>query len=319
MTEIKKVIQNIYKFNLSNCSLINGEEMMVTDSGNEFVNTFVQRDFDKGIIVTPSGYNRGLVYKSIDGGMFYSPARWMPDMVTFNFNFYGLKKNAFYRIIVKAKNMSKFNSLSDVTSDRSLQITNDAQMMIMNEDLSDTMDYNNFTAIFRASSVEENLSFKIGKIGINDIIVDEVELPVDSSEEVGNDQNFEFDSGKSNIVAFGVFSCDMNNGNGKYKEVSRLTGKGINLYYEEASNEYILERDNYEDTIDASFIGANYVIDINTNKAPYASHMITNVVNDVSPNTLRQGFIRFQILESGKPVKYNRSNGRVAITVTRIL
>ena len=75
MVNIKKVIENVYKFNLDNCTLVSGDEMVVTANGNEFVNTFIYRDFDKGIIVTPSGYTRGLIYKSNDNGMFYNPAK----------------------------------------------------------------------------------------------------------------------------------------------------------------------------------------------------------------------------------------------------
>lgn len=320
MTEIKKVVQNIYKFDLSQCSLISGEEMVVTESGNEFVNTFIHRDFDKGIIVTPSGYNRGLIYKSNDGGMFYSPAKWMPDIITFSFNFYGLKKNAFYRLSVKAKNMSAYNGLVDTTSDRTLQVTNAEHVLLMNEDLSSQMTYETYDVVFRASGVEETLSFRMGKIGINDIILDEVEILNDKENEIEeSEQDFQLDSGKSSICAYGVFSCEMSNTTGKYAEVSRLTGKGINLYFDKTKNEYILERDNYEDTISASFVNANYTIDISLTKAPFASYQITEVSNDVSPNTLRQGYIKFNILDTGKISKYNRPNARITITVNKIL
>ena len=320
MTEIKRVIQTIYKFDLSNCALVSGDEMMVTDSGNEFVNTFVQRDFDKGIIVTPSGYTRGLIYKSNDGGMFYSPARWMPDIITFNFNVYGLKKNAFYRLSVKAKNMSAYNSLSDTTDDRSLQVTNDSQQLLINENLTSQMEYKVYTSIFRATSVEENLAFRIGKIGINDIVIEEVEIQGDATEENTSDTLFELDSGKSNVVGYGVFSCEaVNENNSKYVELSRVTGKGLNLYFDKTKNEYILERDNYEDTVGAAFTNANYVVDFCFTKAPYASYVITDVSNDVSPNTLKQGYIKFNVLDSGKVGRYNRQNGRLTFIVTKIL
>ena len=320
MAEIKRVVQNIYKFNLKDCQLISGEEMMVTDSGNEFVNTFVQRDFDKGIIVTPSGYTRGLIYKSNDGGMFYSPAKWMPDIVTFNFNIYGLKRNAFYRLSVKAKNMSAYNSLSDTTNDRSLQVTNDSQQLLMNENLTSQMEYKIYTAIFRASTVEENLLFRIGKIGINDIIIDEVELVGDAAEEKSSEPLFELDSGKSSIVAFGVFSNEsISENSGRYIELSRITGKGLNLYYDKTKNEYILERDNYEDTTGAAFTNANFTVDFSFNKAPYASYTITDVSNDASPNTLKQGYIKFTISDNGKTGRYSRPNGRLAFIVNKIL
>ena len=84
-------------------------------------------------------------------------------------------------------------------------------------------------------------------------------------------------------------------------------------------NEYILERDNYEDTIGSSFVNANYLIDISLTKAPYASYQITEVENDVSPNTLKQGYIKFNLLDNGKVGKYNRPNGRIAIIITKII
>lgn len=320
MAEIKKVIQNVYKFDLSNCPLISGDEMMVTDSGNEFVNTFVRRDFDKGIIITPSGYTRGLIYKSIDGGMFYSPASWMPDIITFNFNLYGLKKNAFYRLTVRAKNMSVYNNLSDTTNDRSLQVTNDAQELLINENLSEVMTYTNYVSIFRAASVEENLAFRIGKIGINDIIIDEVEVLGDTIDENLVEQAIEFDTGKSNIVGYGVFSSEtVNEATGRYIEISRVTGKGVNLYFDKTKNEYILERDNYEDTIGSSFTNANFIVDFSFTKAPYAAYTITEVSNEISPNTLRQGYIRFTISEKGTVGRYKHPNGRLAFIVTKIL
>ena len=37
--------------------------------------------------------------------MFYSPASWMPDIITFNL-IYMEEEKCFYRLTVKAKNMS---------------------------------------------------------------------------------------------------------------------------------------------------------------------------------------------------------------------
>lgn len=319
MTEVKKVIQRIYEFNLSNSSLFDKQEIITTDAGNEFTNTFIKRDFDKGIIVTPSGYSRGLVYRSIDGGMFYAPAIWYPDIISFNFNLYGLKKNTFYRITVKAKNMSKYNNLTDITDDRTIKVITDDQMLLIDSDLSNEMDYKSLEGIFRATSIEENLSFRIGKIGINDIIIDEVEIASDSVSENKDEKDVEFETGKSNIVAYAVFMPTKEDSNKRYLEIPRITGKGLNLYFDKTTNEYILERDNYEDSIGVSFTNANYTVDFVFTKAPYASYQIVDVSNDVSPNTLRQGFIKFNILDSGKIGKYTRENGRLAFIVNKIL
>ena len=43
------------------------------------------------------------------------------------------------------------------------------------------------------------------KIGINDIILDEVELLSDEQPETASEQTFELDSGKSAIGAYAVF------------------------------------------------------------------------------------------------------------------
>ena len=320
MTEIKKVVQRIYEFDLSNCELEDGNEMINTDHGNEFVNTFVLRDMDKGIIVTPGGYSKGLMYKSTNGGEFYNPTDWLPDLVDFSLNIYGLKKNAFYRVTVIGRNARKYNRLTDVTENRKLEVTDDSQVLLINADLSDNMNNKEYSGIFRASNVEHNLYFSLGKIYINNIIIDEVELVKDDTTEVAIENDVEFDSGKSNIVAYGVFSPNtLNNNNGRYSELERITGKGLSLYYDKTDNKYILERDNIEDTINSSFTNANYVVDINFNKAPYASYVITDISADISTNTLKQGYIKFQIYDNGKAVKYDRANGRFTFTVTKIL
>ena len=324
MAEIKRIIQRIYNFDYSKCELNDADEFIATEHGNEFTNTFTCRDFDKGIIVTPSEYIKGLVYKSTDGGYIYNPPTWIPDIVGFSLNVYGLKKNAYYRITVKGKNVSKYNAMMDVTDDRGIEIINNAtQELLLKADLSDQMTFNDYSVIFRANSVEENLNFKIGKIAIKDIILDEVELLLDVEPEEDEETiTVEFDSGKSNIVAYAVFNCDCElNAQNKYTEMPKTTGKGLNLYFDKATTEYILERDNYEDTIQSAFTNANYVVDFCFTKAPYASYMITGLSNDVSPNTLKQGYIRFKIIdmETHEAVKYSRPHGRLAFIVRKII
>lgn len=320
MAEIKKVLQRIYNFDLKNCVLTDGEEMIPTEHGNEFVNTFIKRDLDRGVIVTPGGYTRGLVYKSSNDGEFYNNPDWLPETESFLFNIYGLKKGSFYRVTVVSRNTRKYNRLIDVTENRKLEVLNESQELIINADVSDAMTNTNYEGIFRATSIEENIYFSIGKIYVNNIIIDEVEISKDSLEEVEKKQDFEIDNGKSNIVAYGVFSPDLLNENGRYGELSRITGKGINLYFDKNENKYILERDNNEDTIGTSFTNANYVIDMNFNKAPYLrDYQITEVSPDVSPNTLKQGFLKFEILKDGKPIRYDRSSGRLIFIIRKIL
>lgn len=325
MTEIKRIIQRIYDFDYSKCDLEDGTEFIATEHGNEFTNTFICRDLDKGIIVTPSEYVKGLVYTTKENGYIYNPSTWIPDIVNFAFNIYGLKKNAYYRITVKAKNMNRYNNMLDVTDDRGIEIINNAtQELLMKHDISEQMTFADYSVIFKANSVEENLHFRIGKIGIKDIIIDEVELLLDENleEETTDEPTVEFDSGKSNIVAYAAFSCDCEvDTQSKYTEMPKTTGKGLNLYYDKSTMEYILERDNYEDTIQSAFTNANYVVDFCFTKAPYASYMITGLSNDVSPNTLKQGYIRFKIIdmEKNEPVKYSRPHARLSFLVRKIL
>jgi hypothetical protein len=155
-------------------------------------------------------------------------------------------------------------------------------------------------------------------------MLDEVELTMEMLEnEVNSEPIVELDSGKSNIVAYGVFSGDVVNDapNIRYAEFSRITGKGVNLYFDKNAKEYILERDNYEDSIGDSFTRANYVIDINLNKAPGATYVITDVSADISPNTLKQGYLTFKLTDVLKNSTgiYKRENGRIAIIVRKIL
>ena len=85
MAEIKKVVQRVYQFDFSKCTLIDGNEMISTEHGNEFVNTFIKRDIDKGIIVTPVGYSKGIKKKKKNGGETASPSTCKTDIINFAF------------------------------------------------------------------------------------------------------------------------------------------------------------------------------------------------------------------------------------------
>ena len=321
MADIKKVVQRIYEFDLKNCELEDGNEMIQTEHGNEFVNAFIRRDIDRGIIVTPGNYSRGMVYKKSNDGEFYNNPDWLPEIERFSLNIYGLKKGAFYRVTVVSRNTRKFNRLLDVTDNRKLEVLGETQELIINKDVSENMENTEFSGIFRATSIEENIYFSIGKIYISNIIIDEVELLSDIEESDEKQQDFEIDSGKSNIVGYGVFSPALLNETGRYGELSRITGKGVNLYYDKNTKSYIIERDNAEDTIGTSFTAANYIVDLNFNKAPYVrGYQIVDVSADASPNTLKQGFIKFEILDkNNNPEQYTKNSGRIAIIVRKIL
>lgn len=332
---IKRVIQRIYEFDLSNCDLEDGNEMITTNTGkSEFVNAFIKRDLDKGIMITPSGYTKGLVYKSSNGGEFYNNPQWMPDIVTFSMNIFGLKKNAFYRINVISRTTHKYNKLIDVTDDRSLEVSNDNQELLINEDVSNAYANTNYIGIFRATSNEVNLFFRIGKIYISDIIIDEVELLEETQEKEELDLNPQdqpviLEEGHTKVVAYGVFSTipaieNADTYRGRYIEMTKLTGKGINLYYDKVSKEYILERDNVEDTISGSLTSIEYLIDFNFNKCvnmgKFAGYRITEVSPDISPNTLKQGYIKFVFVDKDEHlVDFQNNEGRLAFIVNKIL
>lgn len=333
MADVRKLVKNIYRFDLSECTIEDGNEIYVTSGGiNEFVNAFRKNDLDSGIIVTPGGYSRGLVYKSSNGGEFYNKPEWMPDVVTFSMNVFGLKRGAFYRLTVISRTTHKYNRMIDVTDDRSLEVSNDNQELLINEDVSDVYENKQYSSIFRAISNEINLFFRIGKIFISDIIIDEVELlseEVMSEDEITEEeQNVVIEDGHAKLAAYGIFSTipteDVQNYKGRYLSMTHITGKGLSLYYDTTTKEYVLERDNIEDTLTGSLTGIEYLIDFNFNKVVskriFSGYRITEVSTDLSPNTLKQGYIRFEFVDNNGNVVDNLNNdGRFAFIVNKIL
>lgn len=316
--DVKKVIQNVYKFNFDKCTLEDGKEIVIKDGINEFNYNFKSYNTDIGFTVTPENYINGLMYKSLYGGSIINYYKWAdPELVSFSLNLYGLKKGSFYRVTVKSKNSKRYNEFEDVTDNRSLKVSLASNKeLIIWKDLSEVYDISDISGIFRASGNEDNLSFEFGKILINDIVIDEVEILEEKDVEVNEKaQNYIDFMDHDKIVAMGVFdmsSLDDNN-IGKYAEVRRLTGKGLNLYYSKEKQTYILERDNVEDIINEPFTNINYIIDINTNKAPNAIYDIVNVSSLSSPNTLKQGYIELDL--GGK---YERNGARIYIFVKKV-
>lgn len=321
---IKKVIKRIYEFDFSNCEIRDGSEIMATSRVNEFLNTFKYRNIDEGIIVTPSGYIRGFIFKTTNGGEIYNNPTWEPDIITFAYNIYGLKKGAFYKITVKGRNAREYNKLFDITDDRTLEISNDDSDIIINHDFSEDLSNTEITSVFRASSTELNLFFRVGKIYLNDIIIDEVELLTEEKEdEIILTQNDEITENSISLVSYAIFDPKVNATALRYSECQKLTGKGINLYFDTKDKKYILERDNVNDIIGNPFTNINYIIDINTTKLVqkniFDKFMIANISNDISPNTLKQGYLEFQLLdEKGNSIDYSADNGRIAIIIKSI-
>lgn len=326
MNSVKKVAQRIYNFNLKDCLLEDGKELIVTTKGNEFINTFKHRDVDKGIIVMPSGYKKGLVYKSTNGGEIYNVPSWLPDIVSFIFNLYGLKQGAFYRITVRGRNTHKFNRISDMTDDRKLDVITDQNDCVLSADFSEVFTNTEFSGLFRANSTEMNLIFTLGKIFINDIVIDEVELVSDEKEEIEEiDERETIEDFENKIISYSVFSPELMKNNtykGKYAEISKIAGKGLRMFFDRNSNHYTLERDNADDTIGASFLGLNYLVDFNFNKAVNVDYFdryeIVNVSPEMSPNTLKQGYIELRFIKDGKPVEFSNPEARIAVVIRKV-
>jgi hypothetical protein len=107
----------------------------------------------------------------------------------------------------------------------------------------------------------------------------------------------------------------------RYCLVSKYSGKGINLYYDKKDLAFILERDNREDILEESFINAKFVVDFNFNKliSKFSTYKIIEVENNVSPNTLKQGYLKFQFLDKEEnPIEFTPSEGIFYITIKKI-
>jgi len=320
--KIKKVKDMIYQFDFSNVALVNGEELVVKNNVSEFVMALRKRDLDRGIIVTPSGYRSGLVYKSTNDGELYNHPSWIPDIVTFALNIYGLKKNHFYKVTVIGRDTGT-NTV--ITTDRTLRVTNEDRELIIDADLKGVNDNKDFCGIFRTPDNETNLFFSIGKIFLSNIIVEEIDVLLDQAE-VCNNPDEMINEGKLQLAAYGVFTTQALNRDeykGRYLQMSRCTGKGINLYFDKNTNQYILERDNVNDVLGEAFTNLNYMVDFNfnkvTNKNIFSQYNICEVSTDLSPNTLKQGFLKFEFADSNNnPVAYINSDGRIIILIYKL-
>lgn len=321
--KIKRVVDKIYEFDFSKTELIDGNEIVTKDGVSEFVMALRKRDLDKGIIVTPAGYTNGLVYKSSNGGELYNNPSWVPDIVHFTLNIYGLKKGSFYKITVISRDTGKSTI---ITNDRTLKVTNEDKELLLDYDLCGINKNKECFGIFRTLDNETNLFFSLGKIYIKDIIIEEVEMLIDivEDEEI---PDIKIEDGKLKLVAYGIFSTQPVTDaiyKGRYLQMTKYTGKGINLYFDKTQNQYLLERDNIEDIIGETFTNINYLVDFNLNKVVnkglFSQYNICEVNTDISPNTLKQGFIRFEFADAhDQPVKYTNKDGRIAILIYKLL
>jgi hypothetical protein len=322
--KIKKIKDRIYEIDFSTAALISGEELIVRNNVSEFVMALRKRDLDKGIIVTPAGYRSGLVYKSTNGGELYNHPSWIPDIISFSLNIFGLKKGHFYKITVIGRDTGT-NSV--ITNDRSLRVSTEDKELLIDADLRGMTDNNReFYGIFRTPDNEANLFFSIGKIYLTNIIIDEIEILTDESDDEEETIKGTIEDGKLQLVSYGIFTTQpVNNTDykGRYVQMTRYTGRGINLYFDKNTNQYILERDNANDILGEAFTNLNYIVDFNFNKVPnkglFSQYNICEVSTDISPNTLKQGFLKFEFADSDdRPVLYTNTDGRMAILIYKI-
>jgi hypothetical protein len=320
---IKKIKDKIYEFDLSKSELIDGNEIVVNNNISEFVMTFRKQDLNKGVIVTPGGYMNGLVYKSTNDGEFYNNPLWMPDLVTFNFNIFGLKAGKFYRLTVVSRDTGKIDV---ITTDRSLTVTNEERELLIDANVTNVESNIEYQAIFKTNDAETHLFFKIGKIYISNIIIEEVELLTDEDKAASAIPGSIYGEGKMKLVSHGVFTTNPEtneNYKSRYIPMSKFTGKGINLYYDTTNSQYVLERDNVNDVLEESFTNLPFVIDINlnkvVNKGQFSQYNIAEVNPDISPNTLKSGYLRFEFVDdAGKVAKYSNDAGRIYITIYKL-
>lgn len=317
---IKKIVRRIYEFNFTNCDVKNRAEFYTTNGVSEFVSTFKKNDFENGIIVSPSGYKAGIFFSTNNGGEIYCPTKYNPDIVKFNFNIYGLKKGSYYRVTIPARSAG---TLDIITKDRSINLVTDTEELVINEDLTNIDENKELCGIFRAQSNEINLFFTFGKVIVSNIIIDEVEILTETDVEEAT-QSVVFEEGKLELASYGVFNLKANEPEGylgRYSAVTKYTGTGINLYYDKTNNEYILERDNVNDVLNESFNLLNYIVELNVNKTVnkniYANYRICEVSLEPSPNTLKQGYIKFDFVDfNGNKVLLNE--GRISILIYKL-
>ena len=322
INSIKKVKQRVYEFDFSKTDLVDGNEIIVKNNVSEFVMAFRRRDLDKGVIVTPSGYSKGFVYKSSNGGEIYNNPMWVPDVITFAFNVYGLKKGAFYKLTVVSRDTGSNNM---ITSDRSLFVTNEEKEAIIDENVKGQFDSKEYHGVFRSNDNEANLFFSVGKVYLSNVIIEEVEMISDQPAETDSPEN-KLEEGKVQVAAYGVFNLEPmaeSTFKGRYVPLTRYTGKGINLYFDRNTSQYVLERDNANDVLGESFTNLNYLVDINTGKVVSKGQFdrvdIAEVSVDMSPNTVKQGFLRFELVgKDGTAMRYKHKDGRISVIINKI-
>lgn len=319
--EIKKILNRLYEFDLGKCSLGDGTEILSNGIDDELTRILRKVDTSAGILVQPSNYKKGLVFLKASRELLNNP-EWTPAIIKFNLEILGLKKGSYYRVTTIARNYKKYIKLIDVTEDRSLQVTTSNNDMLIMADLTNNMSPTELSGIFKAQSAECVLAFKLGKIAIKNIIIEEVELMSENFDEQGNEVII--DENRTQIVSATVFSTKLENTSlyaSKWSPLLRLYGKGLHLYYNRSTMEYLIERDNVDDIINDNLNANHLVITINTTKLQNTGFMSCRTKycsSELSPNTLKPGYLMFDFIDAkGQPVEVG--DGRIAIKVEKLI
>ena len=305
---IKKVLDHIYNLSFDNVIVKSGDEFIIDKGINEFVSSFKYMDRNSGIIMLPCNYDgSGLWCRTESSKELFSLPKYNPAITQFGFHFYGLKRSKVYRVTIEARTMG---SSQVVTNNRELKVYTNDGVSVISEDLTDVINPTCYYGVFISNSEEVILNFAIGKIAISKFSIDEVEL-FEEKEEDNPDEVLE--EGKIQLVSYGVFEVNKINKShytGKYIPQVRLTGKGINLYYNTEDETFVLERDNANDILGASFTTLKYLVDINTTKMTGNSGYTTKEVGlELSPNTLKQGYLIF---------KADGTTGTISVIINKI-
>lgn len=326
--KIKKIIANLYNLRdyFKRCTLEDGSELITDNGVSDFATIFRETNPDLGFIMTPGGYKSAMCYRTDSGGEVYSNPKWTPDVNKFNLSAFGLKKNSIYKLTVSGRSTGD-NFL--VTRDRSLLVTNSENESLIKEDLRNVSVNKEYHAVFKANSNEMIFYFSIGKIYIRNISLDEIELEGNENSENllnGEDLNINdsFSFEKIQVSAFGIFNTTLNNSNTRYNMLTKCSGRGLNLYLDKHTNSYTLERDNREHVLEDSFTNINYIININLNKLEnkdyFMNYRITEVSSEISPNTLKPGYIRFEFFDkNGLVVPYKNVDGKIYIWINKLV
>lgn len=323
--KISKILRKIYNLDYSNVTLRDNDELIIHSSGySEFNSFFKKFDLTEGIIVSPVNYKSGLFFSIANGGELYASSRCSPAITKFAFDIAGLKKGYFYRLTVTARDTDNYNV---ITEDRTITVSDNENNLILESDLNGFDTNQILYGYFRANSNEASLYFSIGKIVIKDIVIEEILL--DEEENLNHEDEEEaseyIPENKEVLVAYAAYDLKPNvslSYTGKYKSLNRLFGKGLSLVYNSETKEYVLERSNIENVLETSFTNIPYRIELDFNKTVNDSifdrYAITEISNEISPTTIKQGYLKFVLLKNNQRICYPIENSKLYIFIYKL-